>query len=100
STFICVAVAGPIRALVGGHGVSSVHVLISLILVVGLPLGTGLVVKRVVAIGERTEVGSQAVAIVAVIVLVWLVSGQVRVSSAYGTLLALLFPLLLPSPPL
>jgi predicted Na+-dependent transporter len=97
STFICVVVAGPILALVGSHGVSSVHVLISLILVVGLPLGAGLAVKRLVAIGERVEVGAQAVAIVAVIVLVWLVSGQVRVSAAYGTLLAVLVTLILAS---
>jgi arsenite transporter len=90
STFICVVVAG-------SHGVSSVHVLISLILVVGLPLAVGLAVKRVVAIGERVEVGAQAVAIVAVIVLVWLVSGQVRVSAAYGTLLAVLVALILAS---
>jgi predicted Na+-dependent transporter len=97
STLICVAVAGPILALVGGHGVSSVHVLISLMLVVGLPLIAGLAVKRFAAIGERIEAGAQAVAIVAVIVLVWLVSGQARVSAAYATLLAVLVTLILAS---
>jgi predicted Na+-dependent transporter len=97
STFVCVAVAGPILALVGGHGVSSVHVLISLIVVVGVPLIAGLAVKRLAATGERVDLGSQAVAIVAVIVLVWLVSGQVRVSAAYGTLLAVLVMLILAS---
>ncbi len=97
STLVCVAVAGPILVLVGGHGVSSVHVLISLILVVGVPLVAGLAVKRLAATGERTDLGSQAVAIVAVIVLVWLVSGQVRVSAAYGTLLAVLVVFILAS---
>ncbi len=97
STLICVAVAGPILALVGGHGVSSVHVLISLVIVVGVPLVAGLAVKRLAATGERVDLGSQAVAIVAVIVLVWLVSGQVRVSAAYGTLLAVLVALILAS---
>ncbi|MGO8958415.1 MAG: hypothetical protein ACLQFR_13755 [Streptosporangiaceae bacterium] len=97
STLICVAVAGPILALVGGHGVSSVHVLISLIIVVGVPLVAGLAVKRLAAVGERVDLGSQAAAIVAVIVLVWLVSGQVRVSAAYGTLLAVLVALILAS---
>jgi predicted Na+-dependent transporter len=97
STLICVAVAGPILALAGGHGVSSVHVLISLVIVVGVPLVAGLSVKRLAATGERVDLGSQAVAIVAVIVLVWLVSGQVRVSAAYGTLLAVLVALILAS---
>lgn len=97
STLVCVAAAGPILVLVGGHGVSSVHVLISLILVVGVPLVAGLAVKRLAATGERTDLGSQAVAIVAVIVLVWLVSGQVRVSAAYGTLLAVLVVFILAS---
>ena len=97
STLVCVAVAGPILVLVGGHGVSSVHVLISLVLVVGVPLVAGLAVKRLAATGERIDLASQAVAIVAVIVLVWLVSGQVRVSAAYGTLLAVLVVLILAS---
>jgi len=97
STLICVVVAGPILALVGGHGVSSVHVLISLMLVVGLPLIAGLAVKRLAAIGENVEAGAQAVAIVAVIVLVWLVSGQARVSAAYATLLGVLVLLILAS---
>jgi predicted Na+-dependent transporter len=100
STVICVAVAGPILALVGGHGVSSVHVLISLVLVVGLPLLAGLAVKRLTEAGrpaERAELCAQAVAIVAVVVLVWLVSGQVRVSAAYGTLLGVLAVLILAS---
>jgi BASS family bile acid:Na+ symporter len=97
STLICVVVAGPILALVGGHGVSSVHVLISLILVVGLPLLAGLAVKRLAAPGERIDLGSQALAIIAVVVLVWLVSGQVRVSAAYGALLGVLVALILAS---
>jgi predicted Na+-dependent transporter len=97
STLICVAVAGPILALVGGQGVSSVHVLISLILVVGLPLLAGLAVKRLAGPAERADLGAQAVAIVAVVVLVWLVSGQVRVSAAYGTLLGVLAALILAS---
>ena len=97
STLICVAVAGPILALVGGHGVSSVHVLISLILVVGLPLLAGLAVKRLAGPDERADLGSQAAAIVAVVVLVWLVSGQVRISAAYGTLLGVLAALILAS---
>lgn len=97
STLVCVAAAGPILALAGGHGVSSVHVLISLILVVGLPLLAGLAVKRLAAPGERVDLGSQAVAIVAVVVLVWLVSAQVRVSAAYGTLLGVLVALILAS---
>jgi hypothetical protein len=60
-------------------------------------LVAGLAVKRLAATGERIDLASQAVAIVAVIVLVWLVSGQVRVSAAYGTLLAVLVVLILAS---
>ena len=97
STFICVVVAGPILALAGGHGVSSAHVLISLVIVVGVPLVAGLATKRLAATGERVDLCSQAVAIVAVIVLVWLVSGQVRVSAAYGALFAVLVALILGS---
>jgi len=75
-------------------------VLISLVLVVGLPLLAGLAVKRLTGAGrpaERAELCAQAVAIVAVVVLVWLVSGQVRVSAAYGTLLGVLVALILAS---
>ena len=85
STLICVAVAGPILSVVGGHGVSAVHVLITLSLVVGLPLLAGLLVKRLMTAADRLDDGFQALAIVAVVVLVWLVSAQVRLSAAYGT---------------
>lgn len=90
STLACVAVAGPILALVGGHHVSSLHVLISLALVVGLPLLAGLAARRLTGASDQVERACQAVAIVAVVVLVWLVSGQVRISASYLTLAGVL----------
>ena len=97
STLICVAVAGPILALAGGHGVSAVHVLITLSLVVGVPLLAGLLLRRFAAAGGRAGDGFQALAIVAVVVLVWLVSGQVRLSAAYWALAGVLVVLIVAS---
>ena len=97
STVICVAAAGPILSVVGGHGVSAVHVLGTLTLVVGLPLLAGLLVKRLMTAGDRVTDGFQAIAIVAVVMLVWLVSAQVRLSAAYGTLVAVLVVLIVAS---
>jgi predicted Na+-dependent transporter len=97
STLICVAVAGPILSLAGGHGVSAVHVLITLSLVVGVPLLAGLLLRRLAAAGGRAGDGFQALAIVAVVVLVWLVSGQVRLSAAYWTLAGVLAVLIVAS---
>jgi predicted Na+-dependent transporter len=97
STLICVAVAGPILALAGGHGVSAVHVLITLSLVVGVPLLAGLLLRRLAAAGSRAGDGFQALAIVAVVVLVWLVSGQVRLSAAYWALAGVLVLLIVAS---
>ena len=97
STLICVAVAGPILALAGGHGVSAVHVLITLSLVVGVPLLAGLLLRRFAAAGGGAGDGFQALAIVAVVVLVWLVSGQVRLSAAYWALAGVLVVLIVAS---
>jgi predicted Na+-dependent transporter len=97
STLICVAVAGPILSLAGGHGVSAVHVLITLSLVVGVPLLAGLLLRRLAAAGSRAGDGFQALAIVAVVVLVWLVSGQVRLSAAYWALAGVLVVLIVAS---
>jgi predicted Na+-dependent transporter len=94
STLICVVVAGPILSVVGGHGVSGVHVLVTLTLVVGLPLLAGLLLKRLMTADDRVDDGFQALAIIAVVVLVWLVSAQVRLSAAYGTLVAVLVALI------
>jgi predicted Na+-dependent transporter len=97
STLICVAVAGPILAVVGGHGVSAVHVLIALSLVVGVPLLAGLVSRRLMTPTDRVDDGFQALAILAVVVLVWLVSGQVRLSAAYAALAGALVALIVAS---
>jgi predicted Na+-dependent transporter len=97
STLICVAAAGPILSVVGGHGVSAVHVLITLSLVVGVPLLAGLMLKRLMTADDRVDDGFQALAIIAVVVLVWLVSGQVRLSAAYGTLVGVLVAMIVAS---
>ncbi len=99
STLICVVVAGPILSVAGGsvaggHSVSSVHVLVTLTLVVGLPLLAGVALRRLMAADDRVGDGFQALAIIAVVVLVWLVSAQVQLSAAYGTLVAVLVALI------
>ena len=90
STLVSVVAAGPILSLAGGgHAVPAGHVLLTLTLVVGLPLLAGLAVRRLTPSG-RAEDAFQALAIVVVVVLVWLVSGQVRLSTAYLALVAVL----------
>jgi hypothetical protein len=97
STLICIAVAGPVLSVFGGHGVSALHVLITLSLVVGVPLLAGLVLRRFAATSNRVGDGFQALAILAVVLLVWLVSGQVRLSPAYWALAGVLVALILAS---
>jgi predicted Na+-dependent transporter len=97
STLICIAVAGPVLSVFGGHGVSALHVLITLSLVVGVPLLAGLVLKRFAATSDRVGDGFQALAILAVVLLVWLVSGQVRLSPAYWALAGVLVALIVAS---
>jgi predicted Na+-dependent transporter len=97
STLVCVAVAGPVLSVAGGHGVSAVHVLITLALVVGIPLLAGLLLRRLLAAGDRAADGCQVLAIAAVVVLVWLVSGQVRLSAAYAALAGVLVALIVAS---
>jgi BASS family bile acid:Na+ symporter len=94
STLVCVAVAGPVLSVAGGHGVSAVHVLITLALVVGAPLLAGLLLRRLLAAGDRSADGCQVLAIVAVVAAVWLVSGQVRLSAAYWALAGVLVALI------
>jgi predicted Na+-dependent transporter len=94
STLLCVVAAGPILSVVAGHGVSSVHVLISLTLVVGLPLVAGLTLRHRMTLSDRASHAFQALAIVAVVVLVGLVSGQIHLSAAYGPLLGILVALI------
>ena len=94
STLVCVAVAGPILSVTGGLGVSAVHVLITLSLVVGVPLLAGLVLRQFLAAGDRVSDVGQVLAVVAVVVLVWLVSGQVRLSAAYWMLAGVLVALI------
>lgn len=101
STLICVAAAGPILSAAGGGGVPVWHVLTTLALVVGLPLLAGLLLRRLTAAagragaaGGRAGDGFQSLAIVAVTILVWLVSGQVRLSAAYVGLAAVLVALI------
>jgi predicted Na+-dependent transporter len=114
STLICVAAAGPILSAAGGAGVPAGHVLATLAVVVGLPLLAGLLLRRLtatsgravaagsrigdgLAAGGRAGDGFQALAIAAVIILVWLVSGQVRLSAAYAALVAVLVALIVTS---
>lgn len=96
STLTSVLAAGPILSLAGGHGVSSLHVLISLLLVVGAPLLAGLALRRAVS-GDRAVHGFQVLSIVAVVALVWLVSAQARLSAAYAGLIGVLAALILAS---
>jgi predicted Na+-dependent transporter len=104
STLICVAAAGPILSAAGGAGVPATRVLATLALAVGLPLVAGLLLSRLTAAGGRPGVsggragdGFQALAIAAVTILVWLVSGQVRLSAAYAVLVAVLVALIVTS---
>jgi len=101
---LLVAAAGPILSAAGGAGVPATRVLATLALAVGLPLVAGLLLSRLTAAGGRPGVsggragdGFQALAIAAVTILVWLVSGQVRLSAAYAVLVAVLVALIVTS---
>jgi predicted Na+-dependent transporter len=125
STLICVAAAGPILSAAGGAGVPATRVLTTLAVVVGLPLLAGLLLRRLTvtggragdagrravhaggravhaavpagAAGDLAGDGFQSLAIAAVTILVWLVSGQVRLSAAYAALVAVLVALIVTS---
>lgn len=101
STVVSVATAGPILALLAGAGVAPGKVVVSLVLVVGLPLAAGLLGRPlVVPSGSAGSAGDPAeshvpavlslVATVAVLVLVALVAAQVRITTAYLTVSAVL----------
>jgi predicted Na+-dependent transporter len=92
SVVVSVVVAGPILSLLAGVSVSSGHVLVTLVLVVGLPLAAGLVVRRLVDLSAPPTAAdtSDIVSIVAVLVLVELVASQVHLSSSYAAVAGVL----------
>ena len=83
STVTSVALAGPLLAVMGGRGVSTVGVLVDLSWVVAAPFVVGLLAGRIVRRLGGKLVGLELCSAVAVLVLVWLVSGQAHLSASY-----------------
>jgi predicted Na+-dependent transporter len=87
STVACVALAGPIlRVLAGsGHSFSSGALLLSLLGIVGAPLAVAALIRsRLPArLLDRADTVSSITASVAVLVLIWLVSGQAHLGVSY-----------------
>jgi predicted Na+-dependent transporter len=90
SVVVSVMVAGPILSLLAGVSVSSGHVLVTLVVVVGLPLAVGLVVRRLVDLSPTAADSSAVTSMVAVLVLVELVASQVHLSSSYAAVAGVL----------
>jgi predicted Na+-dependent transporter len=87
STVMCVLLAGPTLHLLAGSGAgfSSVSLLLSLLGIVGAPLvAAALVRSRLPAAAlDEADALSSAAASLAVLVLIWLVSGQAHLGVAY-----------------
>jgi len=96
STVASVLLAGPILSLLAGVDVSAVSVLVQLAGVVALPLVLGLASRRLLAAGSARAVRDLPglVAVVAVVVLVWLVAAEVHPSVSYLSVTVVLAALL------
>ena len=83
STLLTIAGAGLALRLLGGGAVPVLPLLSNLVVVVGAPMAAGIAVRTRISLSDRQEAAAERVSFAAVIVLVWLVASQVRLSSSY-----------------
>jgi predicted Na+-dependent transporter len=83
STVITIAAAGVALRLVGGGAIHVLPILTNLCLVVGAPMAAGIAARARLPLSERQEAAAERVSMAMVIILVWLVASQVRLSSSY-----------------
>jgi predicted Na+-dependent transporter len=86
STIITVVAAGPILMLLGTPVVvSSAGLLGNLAVVIALPLAAGVAVRTIWSPGPRLDAVIRLVTVLALLVLLWQVASQIKVDSAYAT---------------
>ena len=91
TTVITVVAAGPVLRVLGGAAPFDVAGLLGhLLLIVGLPLALGVLVRARVGGLERFEEQLHRTALALVVLLVWLVASQAHLSSAYGAVVGAL----------
>ena len=85
STVISVVIAGPVLAYEAGGHVDATKVLVDLVVVVAVPMMVGLTSRRLVTRSGRLSASLEPLSMLAVVVLVALVAGQVHLTSDYAT---------------
>jgi predicted Na+-dependent transporter len=91
STLLAVVLAGPVLALLGAPvPLSAGGLLAALLLVVALPLATGIGLRAAWSPGARAGAAIRIGTIAALLVLLWQVASQIRLDGAYLRVLAAL----------
>ena len=91
STIITVVAAGPILSLLGASvTVSSAALLGNLAVVIALPLAAGVALRTVWSPGPAVDDGIRLVTVLALLLLLWQVASQIRLDSAYITVIVAL----------
>ena len=91
STIITVVAAGPILSLMGASvTVSSAGLLGNLAVVIALPLAVGVALRTVWSPGPQVDAVVRLVTVLALLLLLWQVASQIRLNSAYVTVIVAL----------
>ena len=91
STIITVVAAGPILSLLGASvTVSSAGLLGNLAVVIALPLAAGVALRTAWSPGPAVDDGVRLVTVLALLLLLWQVASQIRLDSAYITVIVAL----------
>jgi BASS family bile acid:Na+ symporter len=91
STIITVVAAGPILSLLGASvTVSSAGLLGNLALVIALPLAAGVALRTAWSPGPAVDDGVRLVTVLALLLLLWQVASQIKLDSAYVTVIVAL----------
>ena len=88
STIITVVAAGPILSLLGASViVSSAGLLGNLAVVIALPLAAGVALRTAWSPGPQADAAIRLVTVLALLLLLWQVASQIRLNSAYVTVI-------------
>jgi predicted Na+-dependent transporter len=88
STIITVVAAGPILSLLGASvTVSSAGLLGNLAVVIALPLAAGVALRTAWSPGPEADAAIRFVTVLALLLLLWQVASQIRLNSAYVTVI-------------
>ena len=88
STIITVVAAGPILSVLGASvTVSSAGLLGNLAVVIALPLAAGVALRTAWSPGPQADAAIRLVTVLALLLLLWQVASQIRLNSAYVTVI-------------